>query len=121
MEIVLVPGFWLDASSWSAVTPALVEAGHRVHPLTLPGLESVDAPRAGIGLRDHIEAVAHAVREGAPVRGYYVWSFLDNFEWARGYTKRFGIVRVNYETQERTPKASAHWYAGLIQQHTAKA
>lgn len=72
-------------------------------------------------LRDHIDAVAHAVREGAPVRGYYVWSFLDNFEWARGYTKRFGIVRVNYETQERTPKASAHWYAGLIGEHTAKA
>lgn len=61
MEIVLVPGFWLDASSWSEVTPALVEAGHRVHALTLPGLESRDAPRAGIGLRDHIEFVARKV------------------------------------------------------------
>src|SRR3954470_16931593 len=61
MDIILVPGFWLDASSRSEVTPALVAAGHRVHPLTLPGLESKDAPRAGIGLRDHVDAVVAAV------------------------------------------------------------
>ena len=61
MDIILVPGFWLDASSWSEVTPALVAAGHRVHPLTLPGLEAADAPRAGIGLRDHIDAVVAAI------------------------------------------------------------
>ncbi len=61
MDIILVPGFWLDASSWSAVTPALVAAGHRVHPLTLPGLESPDAARAGIGLRDHIDAVTEVL------------------------------------------------------------
>lgn len=61
MDIILVPGFWLDASSWSEVTPPLVAAGHRVHPLTLPGLESLDAPRADIGLQDHIDAVVAAV------------------------------------------------------------
>ncbi|MFO6452864.1 MULTISPECIES: alpha/beta fold hydrolase [unclassified Aeromicrobium] len=61
MDIILVPGFWLDASSWEKVTPLIVEAGHRVHPLTLPGLESRDAPRAGIGLRDHVEFVAAQV------------------------------------------------------------
>lgn len=61
MDIILVPGFWLDASSWQAVTPPLVEAGHRVHPLTLPGLESADASRSGIGLRDHIDAVVEVV------------------------------------------------------------
>ena len=61
MDIILVPGFWLDASSWSEVTPPLVATGHRVHPLTLPGLESVDAPRAGIGLRSHIDAAVEAV------------------------------------------------------------
>jgi pimeloyl-ACP methyl ester carboxylesterase len=61
MQIVLVPGFWLDASSWSRVTPTLESAGHTVHPLTLPGLESVDADRAGIGLRDHIDAVTDVV------------------------------------------------------------
>ncbi|MEK0157074.1 alpha/beta hydrolase [Arthrobacter oryzae] len=57
MDIILVPGFWLDASSWSEVTPPLAAAGHRPLPLTLPGLESPDAPRAGIGLREHIDAV----------------------------------------------------------------
>jgi pimeloyl-ACP methyl ester carboxylesterase len=57
MDIILVPGFWLDASSWEQVTPPLVAAGHTVHPLTLPGLESPDAARAGIGLRTHIDAV----------------------------------------------------------------
>ena len=61
MNIILVPGFWLDASSWSAVTPVLVEAGHDVRALTLPGLESVDSPRGGIGLRDHVDAVVAAV------------------------------------------------------------
>lgn len=61
MDIILVPGFWLDASSWSEVTPPLVAAGHRVLPLTLPGLEAADAPRAGIGLRDHIDAVVAEV------------------------------------------------------------
>ena len=68
MDIILVPGFWLDASSWAEVTPALVAAGHRVHPLTLPGLESPDAPRAGIGLRDHVDAVVAKIDEiAAPV------------------------------------------------------
>lgn len=60
MDIILVPGFWLDASSWDEVTPALKAAGHRTHPLTLPGLESVDASRAGIGLHQHITAVTAA-------------------------------------------------------------
>ncbi|SDP56826.1 Pimeloyl-ACP methyl ester carboxylesterase [Arthrobacter sp. ok909] len=61
MDIILVPGFWLDASSWAEVTPPLVAAGHAVHPLTLPGLESADAPRADIGLRTHIDAVVAAI------------------------------------------------------------
>lgn len=59
----------------------------------------------------HLEAVHAAIQDGADVRGYLAWSFLDNFEWAWGYHKRFGIVRVDYETQERTPKASALWFA----------
>lgn len=57
MNLILIPGFWLDGSSWDDVTPALVAAGHTVHPVTLPGLESVDADRSGITLRDHIDAV----------------------------------------------------------------
>ena len=61
MDLILIPGFWLDASSWQRVTPILEEAGHRVNPLTLPGLEAADADRSGIGLRDHIDAVVEVV------------------------------------------------------------
>jgi len=61
MDVILIPGFWLDASSWGQVTPLLEEAGHRVHPITPPGLESVHADRSGIGLREHIDAVVAAV------------------------------------------------------------
>ena len=64
-------------------------------------------------LEGHLRAVHGAITEGADVRGYFVWSLLDNYEWAFGYTKRFGIVRVDYDTQRRIPKASAHWYADV--------
>ncbi|MGW6447506.1 GH1 family beta-glucosidase [Lentzea sp. NPDC055074] len=65
-------------------------------------------------LKSHIGAVAAAVRAGADVRGYLAWSLMDNFEWGYGYGKRFGIVRVDYETQERTLKQSARWFRDLI-------
>jgi beta-glucosidase len=65
-------------------------------------------------LRDHLTALRSAMDTGVDVRGYYVWSLLDNFEWAFGYDKRFGIVRVDYATQQRTPKDSYHWYRALI-------
>ncbi|PJJ65125.1 GH1 family beta-glucosidase [Compostimonas suwonensis] len=65
-------------------------------------------------IADHIAAVHDAIRDGADVRGYFVWSLLDNFEWAWGYDKRFGIVRVDYETQERTIKDSGLRYAGIV-------
>lgn len=63
MNIILIPGFWLDASSWDKVVPALEQAGHRVRALTLPGLESPDADRSRIRLRDHVDAVVAAVDE----------------------------------------------------------
>ncbi len=65
-------------------------------------------------LRAHLGAVLDAIESGVPVRGYFYWSLLDNFEWAWGYAKRFGIVRVDYDTQVRTPKASALDYADII-------
>jgi beta-glucosidase len=65
-------------------------------------------------LRQHLAAVARAIEDGAPVRGYYLWSLLDNFEWSYGFSKRFGIVRVDYATQERTVKDSGRWYAGVV-------
>jgi beta-glucosidase len=58
--------------------------------------------------------VRDAVVLGADVRGYFVWSLLDNFEWGAGYATRFGLVYVDYATQQRIPKASARWYAALI-------
>ena len=64
-------------------------------------------------LTRHISAVRRAMSQGAPVVGYYVWSLMDNFEWAEGYGKRFGITHVDYETQVRTPKDSALWYSRL--------
>ncbi|MEV0401177.1 GH1 family beta-glucosidase [Actinoallomurus sp. NPDC050550] len=65
-------------------------------------------------LRDHFAAVGRAREAGADVRGYFVWSLLDNFEWAYGYSKRFGIVHVDYATQKRTWKDSAHWFRDVI-------
>lgn len=65
-------------------------------------------------LRRYIKAVGRAIEEGIPVRGYYVWCFCDNFEWAYGLSRRFGLVYVDYETQKRYPKDSLHWYSKVI-------
>ena len=65
-------------------------------------------------LHGHLGAVADAIADGADIRGYFAWSLLDNFEWAHGYGKRFGLVYVDYETQERTVKDSGHEYARII-------
>ncbi|MDO5092088.1 MAG: GH1 family beta-glucosidase [Propionibacteriaceae bacterium] len=68
-------------------------------------------------IRDHLVAVHQAMNNGVAVRGYLVWSLLDNFEWTMGYTERFGIVRVDYETLRRIPKTSALWYAEVARTH----
>ncbi|WP_208616012.1 GH1 family beta-glucosidase [Streptomyces cellostaticus] len=78
-----------------------------------------DPDRIGY-LAEHLAAVADAMAAGADVRGYYAWSLLDNFEWARGYDQRFGLVHVDYDTLTRTPKDSYHWYRGLISAHRAR-
>ncbi|GGU22772.1 GH1 family beta-glucosidase [Streptomyces lavendofoliae] len=65
-------------------------------------------------LRGHLAAVHRALADGVDVRGYFLWSLLDNFEWAYGYGKRFGIVHVDFASQRRTPKDSARWYADVI-------
>ncbi len=65
-------------------------------------------------LASYLAQVRRAMDQGVKVRGYFLWSFMDNFEWAEGYTKRFGIVHVDFDTLERTPKASAAWYSDLI-------
>ena len=64
--------------------------------------------------KTHLAAVADAIEQGVDVRGYMAWSLLDNLEWALGYSKRFGIVHVDFETQQRTPKDSARLYSRII-------
>ena len=71
-------------------------------------------------LRDHFVQAARAIAEGVPLRGYYVWSLMDNFEWAYGYSKRFGLVYTDYATQQRTPKASARWYGRVIAENAVE-
>ena len=92
--------------------------------ITENGAAFYDAPHAIDGAvedplrvayyRWHLRAVRQAMARGIPVRGYFAWSLLDNFEWSLGYAKRFGIVHVNFDTQERTPKSSAHFYRDVI-------
>lgn len=66
-------------------------------------------------LEGYLRACAQAMETGVPLEGYFAWSLMDNFEWEYGYTKRFGICYVDYETLERTPKLSALWYKETIQ------
>lgn len=65
-------------------------------------------------LRNYLRELHSAILMGVPVKGYFLWSFLDNFEWDEGYDRRFGTVYVDFETQKRTPKLSAHWYTRVM-------
>jgi beta-glucosidase len=68
-------------------------------------------------LTRYLIQVHRAINDGIPVKGYYEWCFCDNFEWAAGLSRRFGIVYVDYNTQKRIPKESAYWYAELIRRN----
>ena len=85
---------------------------------TLVNGRVVDTPRVDY-LRWHLDAIAKAIELGADVRGYFYWSLLDNFEWDSGYTKRFGMIHVDYPTQRRVLKDSAHWYRKFVREHAA--
>jgi beta-glucosidase len=74
----------------------------------------VDDPRRIAYFHSHLRALRDAMAQGVDVRGYFAWSLLDNFEWGHGYSKRFGLLHVDYATQKRTPKASAHFYREVI-------
>ncbi|MFD5470708.1 GH1 family beta-glucosidase [Streptomyces sp. NPDC127105] len=78
---------------------------------------TVDDPERRDYLVGHLAACASAARKGAPLAGYFAWSLLDNFEWAYGYAKRFGLVHVDYATQARTIKTSGHSYAEIVRAH----
>ncbi|WP_181805976.1 GH1 family beta-glucosidase [Streptomyces shenzhenensis] len=82
---------------------------------------TIDDPERQEYLAGHLAACASAVRKGAPLAGYFAWSLLDNFEWAYGYDKRFGLVHVDYRTQVRTIKGSGRRYADIIRDHRGQA
>ncbi|MEU1409000.1 GH1 family beta-glucosidase [Streptomyces sp. NPDC005728] len=81
---------------------------------------TVDDPERQDYLEQHLAACASAARKGAPLAGYFAWSLLDNFEWAYGYAKRFGLVHVDYRTQVRTIKGSGHRYADIVRAHRGR-
>jgi beta-glucosidase len=91
--------------------------------ITENGCSSSDVPAADgivydtdrvMYLRNYLSQLQRATADGIPVKGYFLWSLMDNFEWAEGYRKRFGIVHVDYPTQRRTLKSSALWYQALL-------
>jgi len=96
--------------------------------ITENGCSYSDGPGADGRVRDtrrveyvssHLGALQAAMGRGIDVRGYFAWSLMDNFEWAAGYDQRFGLIHVDYETLQRTPKDSFHWYRALIQMNRA--
>ena len=126
------PGHTYTETGWEVYPPALtdlllwVRGRYGALPLyiTENGAAFYDPPKPVDGVvedplrvayyRDHLRAAHDAIRQGVDLRGYFAWSLLDNYEWSLGYTKRFGIVHVDFETQRRTPKSSARFYSEVI-------
>jgi beta-glucosidase len=125
------PGVEVTAMGWPVEPEGLTDVLTRVHreyrPAKIlitengaafedePGIDGfVQDDRRIAYLREHVAAANRALDRGVPLAGYFAWSLLDNFEWAEGYAKRFGVVGVDFATQARTPKASARWFADLI-------
>ncbi|MBX3093356.1 MAG: family 1 glycosylhydrolase [Cryobacterium sp.] len=103
-----------DYTAAADVTLSITENGAAYDDVVEPDGSIRDTDRAAF-LREHLAAVLDAIEQGVEVEGYFYWSLLDNFEWAWGYDKRFGLVRVDYETQQRTLKQSAIEYRQIIQ------
>jgi beta-glucosidase len=101
--------------------PVYITENGMANPDAVVNGQVMDAQRIDY-LRRHLDAIAQARRAGVDVQGFFYWSLLDNYEWDSGYAKRFGLVHVDYATQERTLKESAHWYRDFVmRQRTAKA
>lgn len=98
----------------------VTESGASFHDYVDPSGQVQDTERIDY-LHGYLTAVADAIEDGADVRGYFAWSLLDNFEWGEGYSKRFGLVHVDYASQTRIPKASAAWYREQIAAHARAA
>lgn len=106
-----------DLSREFPKTPLVITENGAAFPDTVgPDGQVHDADRVDY-IRRHLGAARAAIRDGVDLRGYFVWSLLDNFEWGYGFSKRFGVVRVDYDTGERTIKDSGRWYARLATAH----
>jgi beta-glucosidase len=129
--VAVVPKEELTEMGWEVYPHGLYETLMRLHReygpraihITENGAAFVDGPESGGRipdgrrvnyLRDHFSAARKAIADGVPLRGYFVWSLLDNFEWAHGYTKRFGLYGVDFTTQRRVAKDSAFWYHAVV-------
>jgi beta-glucosidase len=122
----------VTAMGWTVTPEALYWGPEYIHEryqrpvvITESGMANDDSVHGGkVHDRERVEFLnkylnecARAIDNGVPVLGYFLWSLIDNFEWAEGYSKRFGIIHVDYETQQRTMKDSAYWYKDLIASH----
>lgn len=94
----------------------VTENGASFHDYVTPDGQVNDPERVAY-LQGYLDAAARAIDNGVNLVGYFAWSLLDNFEWAAGYSQRFGLVHVDYATQTRTPKTSAYWYSDLVKAH----
>ena len=108
------------SAEYSSLPIYITENGITLDDYVDPNGEVSDPDRIDY-LNGYINAIGRAAGEGVEVRGYFAWSFMDNFEWAEGYSKRFGLVYIDFATQKRIPKRSAGWYRDLIQEHKKKA
>jgi beta-glucosidase len=105
-------------SRYGDVPQYITENGAAFDDVLPPNGAVVDPQRVEY-LQSHLLAARRAIHHGVDLRGYFVWSLLDNFEWQSGYSKRFGIVSVDFETQRRTPKSSARYYADVVRSNGA--
>ncbi len=136
-QVTPVPGSEYTEMGWEVHAPALrrllnrINNDYRLPPIYITENGAAFKDKVGADgkvhderrldyLRQHFTQTRLAMQDGVDVRGYFVWSLLDNFEWAHGYTKRFGLVRVDYETQKRTIKDSGEWYAQVVQNNAVE-
>lgn len=136
-RLVIPPGAEVTATGWEVYPRGLHEILMRVHQDYTPDKliiaengaayddvvvdGQIDDSRREAYLREHLAEAHRAVDDGVPLNGYFVWSLLDNFEWAAGYGKRFGVVFVDYATRERIIKRSGHWYAAVTRENGLRA
>jgi len=103
----------LVSQIWGVKEIYITENGYSSSDVLRPDGRVLDTDRV-LYLRNYLGQLHRGVSEGVPVKGYFLWSLLDNFEWAEGYSKRFGIVYIDYPTLERVPKDSFYWYRDLL-------